>query len=310
MAILPVLLGTLGAMDASSLLDEAIATWLQESAKKLEEEFNADVLSYVGPIHEAFLRPFRDFIEHIAKATDRKNLALFLNTGGGSVQAAEKMVEIMRHHYSDVSFVVPDMAMSAGTVLAMSGNRIFMDYSSSLGPIDPQVLVRRDEGETWVPALGYLDKVEELIKKSADGTLTPAEYVMLKELDLAILRAHEQAKDLSIQLMKDWLVTYKFKTWTKHRTDPSKKGKPVTNAEKQQRAEEIAAMFCDNKLWHSHGRLIGIGKLTGILRLEIDDYSSDDNRRSLIRSYHDVLTDFMARTRTGFCIHSAHRSTL
>lgn len=292
------------------MLDEAIAAWLRESAEKLEAEFNADVLSYVGPIHEAFLRPFRDFIEHIAKATDRKSLALFLNTGGGSVQAAEKMVEIMRHHFADVSFVVPDMAMSAGTVLAMSGNRIFMDYSSSLGPIDPQVLVRRDEGEAWVPALGYLDKVEELIKKSADGTLTPAEYVMLKELDLAILRAHEQAKDLSIELMKDWLVTYKFKTWTKHRTDRLKKGKPVTNAEKEERAREIADMFCNNKLWHSHGRLIGVGKLTGILRLEIEDYSSDDNRRGLIRSYHDVLTDFMARTGTMFCIHSAHRSTL
>ena len=70
---------------------------------------------------------------------NRKKLIVFLNTPGGSAESAEKLVEIMRHHYTEVHFVVPDEAASAGTVLCMSGDKIHMDYSSSLGPIDPQV---------------------------------------------------------------------------------------------------------------------------------------------------------------------------
>ena len=70
----------------------------------------------------------------------RNRLVMFLNTPGGSAEAVEKIVEIMRFHYSEVYFVVPDFAMSAGTILCTSGDKIFMDYSSSLGPIDPQVL--------------------------------------------------------------------------------------------------------------------------------------------------------------------------
>lgn len=88
-------------------------------------------------------------------------LAVFVNTPGGSAEAVEKMVGIMRFHYSEVYFIVPDFAMSAGTILCMSGDKIFMDYSSSLGPIDPQVY----SGKEWVPALGHIDKVEQIIEK-------------------------------------------------------------------------------------------------------------------------------------------------
>ena len=36
-----------------------------------------------------------------------------------------------------------------------------MDYTSSLGPIDPQI----HNGKEFVPALGYLDQVEKMIQK-------------------------------------------------------------------------------------------------------------------------------------------------
>ncbi|WP_286146200.1 hypothetical protein [Shigella sp. FC1967] len=66
-----------------------------------------------------------------------------------------------------------------------------MDYASSLGPIDPQVANPDDK---WVPALGYLDKVEEIIKKSEQGVVTQAELMMLNRLDLAELRRYEESK--------------------------------------------------------------------------------------------------------------------
>ncbi len=113
---------------------------------------------------------------------------------------------MVRYHYSEVYFIIPDEAMSAGTIFAMSGDRIHMDYTSSLGPIDPQV----HNGKEWVPALGYLDQVEKMIEKSAFGNLTDAELVIFQNLDLAMLSRYEQAKNLTITLLKRWLVEYKF----------------------------------------------------------------------------------------------------
>ena len=129
----------------------------------------------------------------------------------------------------------------------LSGNKIYMDYSSSLGPIDPQVF----NGKDWVPALGYLDQVEKMIEKSANNQLTEAEFIILQNQDLAMLSQFEQAKNLTITLIKKWLVEYKFKDWSTHRTNPDKKGQNVTLEEKEERAEEIANILSDNKIWHS-----------------------------------------------------------
>lgn len=69
-----------------------------------------------------------------------------------------------------------------------------------------------------------MDKVNELIDKANKGTLTDAEFLILKEMDLAELRSSEQAKELTIDLLKKWLVKYKFKNWNVHETNLSKKG--------------------------------------------------------------------------------------
>ncbi len=252
------------------------------------------MIFFYSEIFPGIERLFRDVIE--ALATDstrdkRESLAIVLNTPGGSAETTEKLVRITRHHYQNVFFVVPDSAMSAGTIWCMSGDKIFMDYSSSLGPIDPQV----HNGATFVPALNYLDKVEELIKKSAENSLTQAEFIMLRELDLAELRTYEQARDLTISLLEQWLVNYKFRTWTHHRTNPGKQGKEVTDDEKRERAREVAQKLNDTSLWHSHGRSIGVDALKQILRLEIDDYTGDVEFRELIRQYSDMLTGYISR---------------
>ncbi len=177
----------------------------------------------------------------------------------------------------------------------MSGDKIFMDYSSALGPIDPQVF----NGKNWVPALGYLDKVEEMINKSAAGQLTQAELIMLREQDLAMLRRHEQARDLTIALLKEWLVKYKLKNWNTH-----KDGTPVTPQQKEDRAKEIAKDLGDNKLWHSHGRSIGVAALTHILKLKIEDYSTDAVLKPLIREYNDLICQYILRNGSEAFLHS------
>jgi hypothetical protein len=283
------------------IFDTTIHEILNNKLDKLEDYLKADVIFYYGPIADSLEKPFRDFIEELKSDGNKtKTLYIFLNTPGGSAETVEKLVKYTRHHYDEVNFIVPDSAYSAGTIFCMSGDKIYMDYSSSLGPIDPQVF----NGTNWVPALGYLDKVEELIEKSNKGTLTQAELVMLTQQDLAMLRKHEQARDLTIALLKEWLVKYKFKNWDKHRSTFDKIGFDVTSDEKEVRATEIARDLGNNKIWHSHGRSIGIDALTNILRLEIEDYSKDPELKPLIRQYNDLICQYILRSGAEVFLHS------
>jgi hypothetical protein len=177
----------------------------------------------------------------------------------------------------------------------MSGNNIFMDYYSVLGPIDPQI--QNKEGK-WVPALGYLDKINELIQKAQNNTLTQAEFIILKDFDLAELRAYEQAKELTIDLLKKWLVEYKFKTWTQHKT-----GTMVTAAEKIQRAEEIADKLSNNRIWKSHSRPLNIEALEN-LKLKVNDFGNDSVLTNAIRTYHRLVTDYVAKNQLNIFVHT------
>lgn len=285
-----------------NVLDGHISSALDYHLSELSTHFpECEVIAYYGDIHPIYLKIFLEFVEKHAQLPDKKqNLVMILNTSGGIVEAVEKMVEVMRHHYEMVHFIVPEAAMSAGTILCMSGDKIYMDYYSSLGPIDPQVQV--GDGR-FVPALGYLDKVNELLKRAERNELTDAEFIILQNQDLGVLRRYEQARDLSVSLLKEFLVNYKFKNWTKHRSSKTKKGKRVTPREKAKRAEEIAAKLGDNKLWHSHGRMLGINTLRKILKLEIEDYTNQDGLRQNIRVYNDLLTEYVRQNKAPFYLH-------
>lgn len=282
-------------------LDIAIKQELNDRLRHLEEEFDSDVIFYYGEIDPAYEKWFRDFIEKLkSEKIEHKCISIILNTSGGSAETVEKMVNIIRFHYREVYFIVPDYAMSAGTIFCMSGDKIFMDYSSSLGPIDPQVF----NGSQYVPALGYLDKVNDLIEKAKEGTLTTAEFAILQTQDLAMLKSYEQARDLTVSLLKEWLVKYKFKNWTTHRTDPKKKGKPVTLEEKEMRAKQIAEALGNNKRWLSHGRTINVDTLINEIRLEIEDYSNDKKRRDMIRQYNDLICQYIKEKNFQTFLHS------
>lgn len=272
-----------------AILNETIELALNHYADQTAKAFEADVFSYIGGIRPEYLTAFRSHMENLAERNNKtENLAFLIHTPGGVAEVVEKMVEIIRYHYKEVWYVVPDMAMSAGTILCMSGDKIYMDYSAALGPIDPQI--PNSEGQL-VPALGYLDYVERMIEKSASGDLTDAEFAILQNQDLATLRRYEQARELSISLLKDWLVKFKFKDWDLH----SSTGEPVTSEEKAARARQIAEDLSDHNRWHSHGRMIGIKTLTDDLRLKIEDYTKDVALKSAIRQYSDLLLD---------CVHS------
>lgn len=68
-----------------------------------------------------------------------KGLDLILHTPGGQVAATESIIHYIRSKYgSDVRVFVPQLSMSGGTMIALSGTEIWMGLHSNLGPIDPQ----------------------------------------------------------------------------------------------------------------------------------------------------------------------------
>lgn len=261
----------------------------------LEESLQADALAFLGRIIYGVDDVIRDAVEAIENK--RKNLAVILETTGGYIEVTQRIADTFRHHYARVEFLVPNFAMSAGTVLVMSGDAIRMDYYSVLGPIDPQV--ERPGGES-VPALGYLAQYERLIEKSANGQLTPAELAFLVEkFDPAELYRYEQARELSVSLLTEWLEKYKFSNWKKTRT----RGRRVTQKMRIDRAEEIARNFNDTDRWHSHGRGISMAVLQKDLNLEIDDFGLDPELASKIKAYYKLLRDYMVRRRHAGVLH-------
>jgi membrane-bound ClpP family serine protease len=279
----------MSAITGHTVPEKLIETQLDEYVAELEAFWDGDVLTFIGPIIDGADDLIRDEVEAIDPK--RECLYAILETSGGYIEVAQRIADTLHHHYQCVDFVVPNACMSAGTVLAMSGNDIHMDYYSVLGPIDPQV--QRAGDGALIPALGYLAKYEQLIQKaqSPDG-LTMAEITYLvQRFDPAELYSYEQARELSISLLKEWLVKYKFRNWTVTST----RGIPVTDDMKNNRAAEIAKALADTERWHSHNRGISRAVLDRDVNLQIEDLEKSPEVHGKLRAYYKMLKGYALR---------------
>ena len=287
---------TKGMKEMVNKLEQLSQTAISDLLLKLEAKLDADVFTYYGEIVNGVEREVKDFIEALAKDSHKHDsIYIFLTTPGGSLTPVQRMVDIFRHFYDEVNFIVPDYAYSAGTIFCMSGDNILMNYFSALGPVDPQV---QNKDGKLVAALGYLDKINDLLIKAQNNTISQAEFLILKDFDLAELRAYEQAKELAVDLIMKWLVKYKFKDWAVHSD-----GSSVTTEEKKERATEIANTLSNNNIWKSHGRAINMQELEN-MNLKINDYGKNTELCNLIDSYYSVLTDYVTKYQTRVFVHT------
>ena len=275
-------------------LDASVRFQLDWHLNAIDKALDSDVVAFVSPILPGLDRRLRDAIEAVG---DRKDsIAVILDTPGGIVEVVERMVATLRSNYGDMTVIVPDRAMSAGTIFALSADRIMMDYFSCLGPIDPQI----EKDDKLVPALSYLNQFERLNQKAANGELTAAEYALLSKLDLGELYQFEQARELSVELLVKWLSRYKFKGWDKTET----RKKKVTEKMKRERAQGIADLLNDTARWHSHARGIDVKTLRDEVGLKIDNLATDSKLYGSIRSYFDLLKDYMGRQELYSFVHA------
>ncbi len=266
-------------------VESFIETMLYWRLSELASVRGSDAMAIYGPMHSDLPSLVRDGVESIDNRNEK--LTILLDTGGGLVDSVEKTVEVLRHHYKCVDFIIPGQAMSAGTVFALSADDIYMNYFSQLGPIDPQFFV---DGK-WVPVLGYLEKFEELNEKSKRGTITPLEYGLVIKLDLADIHRYEQAREHSVELLKKWLPAFKFKNWD--RTQSRKV--PVTPAKKKKRAEEIAVELNNTKRWHAHSRGISMQTLQNEIGLKIKDFDKEAPPEfgKIVNELHAFIVDYV-----------------
>ena len=271
--------------------NDIVVDLIRDFAVKVEERLAGDLLAYKGPLLAPIHENIRDALE--ARSRDHAKLVFVLETEGGYLEVVVRIVDTLRHHYSCVEFVIPNHAFSAGTVLALSGDEIYMDYFSVLGPTDPQDEAQDGSGRL-IPAWGYVERYDELLKKANEGKITEAEMLLLLQgFDQGRLQMYRHSRELAIALLKEWLPRYKFRNWT--RTEST--GKVVTATLKSQRAAKIARDLSNTSRWHVHGRGISKDVLEQQVGLKIKDFGADGELNKAIRNFHGLLTDFAVKQR-------------
>lgn len=279
--------------------DDYIGMILGQNNEELAKHLEADVIAIKSPIRFGLddlvrqeVEPLQDKQDKQTKNPKPKKLVVILETTGGNIEVVERIYNVFRKHYALVDFIVPNYAYSAGTVLVLSGDQIYMDYYSVLGPIDPQYEV----GDKFLPGMGYLQKFEQLRKKineAKDPSKIRAEMTFLvQNFEPAILFLLEQAISHSESLLEEWLPKHKFKDWKKRKSSGAK----VTDAYRKKRAREVAQILGNHERWHSHGRGIGIKELTSEeIKLQIVNFGDDPKLNKMVRSYYELFRDYCAK---------------
>lgn len=196
-----------------------------------------------------------------------KGLDLILHTPGGSPSAAEGIVNYLRSKFDkDIRVIVPQLAMSAGTMIACSAKEIIMGNQSSLGPIDPQF--------NGVPAYNIKQEFEDA-KKDLAANPKNAQYwaIKLHQYPPAFMKTAIDAIDLSGILVEKWLGTCMFNE---------------TCAEDAAKIKQITEKLNEHNNSKNHGRHLNIDFCKEI-GLKVTAMEDDTKLQEAILSLHHAF---------------------
>lgn len=261
-----------------------LAGELVRALKEIEKIRQRPCLSYIGNvvsgkrdsgIDSTDDLPFHEMVEQVGP--DHKSVDIILATNGGSAHQVSRFVNCLRSQFDEVDFLLPSFCMSAGTIFALSGDKIWMTSRACLGPIDPQV--PSNDGR-FVPAQALLLLVQSLQKDGEDALknkkLVPWTAVqIINSLDKKELADAISATEYSVQMATQFLENYKFKSWVKHKRTK----KSVSEKEKRQTAEKIALALASHSRWRNHGHGIPREVLWDEVELYIDHPDDELDKR-------------------------------
>lgn len=167
-----------------------------------------------------------------------KGLTLILHTPGGATNATETIVHYVRSKFpDDFEVIVPTFAMSAGTMISLASDRVWMGRQSQLGPIDPQMMLPTGQAS----AMSIVEQFGQAkADVSADKTLAHVWAPILQSLGPSLLKDAENALAYSETMVSRWLEQWMLSG----EDDPAKAAKAV------------AAYFNNANVHLSHGRRI------------------------------------------------------
>jgi hypothetical protein len=183
------------------------------------------------------IETFQEMIYDCIKSK-RKSIDLILQSGGGDIDSAEKIVTLIRRQIQSLRVIVTERAKSAATLIALASNEIVMSDTSELGPIDPQIVIPTPTGRMMYPAQSFLDGLRRIMDETQQaGALNPVYFPILSNLNPALIDFCVKAIERSKQFARNWLEQCMC------HQNPNK-------------AEQIASQLCDAQRYASHGAVI------------------------------------------------------
>lgn len=202
-------------------------------------------------------------------------LDLILHSPGGSPEAAEAIVSYLRSRFSHIRVIVPQLAMSAATMIACAADEIVLGKHSFLGPTDPQLLLHTALGVRSVPAQSVLDQFDRAQRECSDPAKLSAWLPMLSQYGPDLLVQCESALEMSRELVTTWLETYMFKDLD----------------DAVARAKAVSAWLADHQNFKSHSRHIP--------REDLEEHGLTVSRLEAAEKLQDLaLSVFHATTHT------------
>lgn len=198
-----------------------------------------------------------------------KGLDLILHTPGGDTAATESIIVYLREIFGvNIRAIIPQMAMSGGTMIACCCNKIIMGKQSSLGPIDPQL-----DGLAAQAVLAEFKKAYDEIKE--DESKVPIWQPIIANYSPTFIVECENSIAWSKDIVKQSLSSNMFKD------EKNPDGK----------AQEIADLLASHDITKSHGRHLA-PHVCEEWGLKIEMMENDQKLQDLILSIHHcaVLT--------------------
>ena len=190
-------------------------------------------------------------------------LDLILHTPGGDIAATEALVKYLWVMFDkDVRVIVPQLAMSAGTMIACSAHTIIMGKQSSLGPIDPQI--------GGVPAQGVLDEFAMAVQSIQDNPASaPLWQQIVSRYHPSFLLECAQAIRWSREMVQGWLTENMF----------------VSDGDGPQKALGVIDYLGNHSTTATHSRHLSLAKCQDI-GLKVVQLEDDSKLQDLVLTVH------------------------
>lgn len=213
------------------------------------------------------------FMMAVHRLDRRQGLDLILHTPGGNMAATQAIVEYLHKMFShDIRAIVPQIAMSAGTMIACSSHTILMAKHSSLGPTDPLI--------NGIPAAGVVDEFARAVREVKDDPAKMAFWhAIISQYPPTFLSQCENSLEWARSFVREQLETVMFAK----DTDPKSK------------AAQVVAKLTDYSGNKSHSRHISYDECVQI-GLNVHSLEADDDLQDLILTVHHCFMHALMNT--------------